>query len=190
MSRKGIASAVAAVIACLATGYTAYRYGIREGTHLAAPAPSATHVLPADKIDPATGRRVLYWHDPMVPEQKFDKPGRSPFMDMELVPVYADAAERMGGASPQDPAMSQVHQATGEIVALSSREILIRHGDLPGAGMGAMTMPFLISGAAIPPGLKQGDRIRFEFSVRPDAQYQIISIVPGGAGTPDRGAQR
>ena len=37
-------------------------------------------------------RKVLYWHDPMVPGPKFDRPGRSPFMDMELVPVYADEA--------------------------------------------------------------------------------------------------
>ena len=35
-------------------------------------------------------RRVLYWYDPMVPSQRFDKPGKSPFMDMELVPRYAD----------------------------------------------------------------------------------------------------
>jgi Cu(I)/Ag(I) efflux system membrane fusion protein len=35
-------------------------------------------------------RKVLYWHDPMVPNVKFDKPGKSPFMDMQLVPVYAD----------------------------------------------------------------------------------------------------
>ncbi len=35
-------------------------------------------------------RKVLYWHDPMVPNQRFDKPGKSPFMDMPLVPVYAD----------------------------------------------------------------------------------------------------
>lgn len=35
-------------------------------------------------------RKVLYWHDPMVPGAKFDKPGKSPFMDMQLVPVYAD----------------------------------------------------------------------------------------------------
>ena len=37
------------------------------------------------------GRKVLYWHDPMVPGQRFDKPGKSPFMDMQLVPVYADS---------------------------------------------------------------------------------------------------
>jgi Cu(I)/Ag(I) efflux system membrane fusion protein len=35
---------------------------------------------------------VLYWHDPMVPGARFEKPGKSPFMDMELVPVYADEA--------------------------------------------------------------------------------------------------
>lgn len=35
-------------------------------------------------------RKVLYWHDPMVPGHKFDKPGKSPFMDMQLVPQYAD----------------------------------------------------------------------------------------------------
>ncbi|NWG54743.1 MAG: efflux RND transporter periplasmic adaptor subunit [Hydrogenophilaceae bacterium] len=39
----------------------------------------------------STGEReVLYWYDPMVPDQHFDAPGRSPFMDMDLVPRYAD----------------------------------------------------------------------------------------------------
>ena len=37
-------------------------------------------------------RKVLYWTDPMVPDFKSDKPGKSPFMDMQLVPVYADDA--------------------------------------------------------------------------------------------------
>ena len=37
-------------------------------------------------------RKVLYWHDPMVPSVKFHKPGKSPYMDMQLVPVYADQA--------------------------------------------------------------------------------------------------
>lgn len=44
---------------------------------------------------PGTGQAdaaVLYWYDPMVPDQHFDKPGKSPFMDMELVPRYANEA--------------------------------------------------------------------------------------------------
>lgn len=36
--------------------------------------------------------KALFWYDPMYPQQKFDKPGKSPFMDMELVPRYADGA--------------------------------------------------------------------------------------------------
>ena len=43
-----------------------------------------------------SGRTVLYWHDPMVPGQRFDKPGKSPYMDMQLVPVYADSAAASG----------------------------------------------------------------------------------------------
>ena len=44
----------------------------------------------------ADGRKVLYYYDPMFPQQKFEKPGKSPFMDMELEPKYADDG---GGAS-------------------------------------------------------------------------------------------
>lgn len=39
---------------------------------------------------PAGAGKVIYWYDPMFPNQKFDKPGKSPFMDMQLVPRYAD----------------------------------------------------------------------------------------------------
>ncbi|CAH3686750.1 Cation efflux system protein CusB [Enterobacter cloacae] len=38
----------------------------------------------------APERKVLFWYDPMKPDVKFDKPGKSPFMDMDLVPKYAD----------------------------------------------------------------------------------------------------
>jgi len=47
---------------------------------------------PASSAD----RKVLYWHDPMVPGPRFDKPGKSPFMDMQLVPVYADETSDAG----------------------------------------------------------------------------------------------
>ena len=47
------------------------------------------------------GRKVLYWYDPMQPGTRFDHPGKSPFMDMELVPKYADEAMPQGG--PAEP---------------------------------------------------------------------------------------
>jgi Cu(I)/Ag(I) efflux system membrane fusion protein len=55
---------------------------------------------------PAGPGKVLYYYDPMFPNQKFDKPGKSPFMDMQLVPKYADGG---GGAADVavDPAARQ-----------------------------------------------------------------------------------
>ncbi|MFA7275549.1 MAG: efflux RND transporter periplasmic adaptor subunit [Pseudobdellovibrionaceae bacterium] len=35
-------------------------------------------------------QKILYWYDPMVLGQKFDKPGKSPYMDMDLVPFYEE----------------------------------------------------------------------------------------------------
>jgi Cu(I)/Ag(I) efflux system membrane fusion protein len=56
-----------------------------------------------------SGKEVLYWYDPMVPDQKFDKPGKSPFMDMQLVPKYAGA----GGDTPTVGVPSQTLQNLG-----------------------------------------------------------------------------
>ena len=58
------------------------------GQRTSQPKPSSS-VTPATSLG-ASSRRVLYWYDPMVPGSKFDKPGKSPFMDMQLVPKYAD----------------------------------------------------------------------------------------------------
>lgn len=42
--------------------------------------------------EPASAKpQPLYWYDPMVPDSHFDQPGKSPYMDMQLVPKYADA---------------------------------------------------------------------------------------------------
>ena len=54
----------------------------------------------------ADEQKPLYWYDPMMPDQHFDAPGKSPFMDMMLVPRYADSG---GGSSAIsiDPALQQ-----------------------------------------------------------------------------------
>ena len=55
-------------------------------------------------------KKALYWYDPMVPNQHFDKPGKSPFMDMQLVPQYADDGDSNGAAPAGvkiDPAVMQ-----------------------------------------------------------------------------------
>jgi len=44
----------------------------------------------AHRPEQGSERKALYWYDPMQPDQHFDKPGKSPFMDMQLIPKYAD----------------------------------------------------------------------------------------------------
>ena len=105
MNPKNLLIGVVAVALLGAAGYGLYATGLQRGKGLAgapvagggatAPAapsgagPAATGLLAGD-IDPANGKKILYYHDPMVPATRFDKPGKSPFMDMMLVPVYAD----------------------------------------------------------------------------------------------------
>jgi len=96
--------------------YAAYSLGTRAGAQTAAPAPESSAAAQGDKIDPKTGRRVRYWHDPMVPGQKFDKPGKSPFMDMQLVPVYADEAGGEGTVAISPRVVQSLGIRTAEVV--------------------------------------------------------------------------
>ena len=48
----------------------------------------------SEKANSVAERKVLFWYDPMKPDVKFDKPGKSPFMDMDLVPKYADENDK------------------------------------------------------------------------------------------------
>jgi Cu(I)/Ag(I) efflux system membrane fusion protein len=119
MSRRAYVLGICAAGALAAVVYVAFEAGVQRARHDAAPSAASSIVATAstaDRVassarqatpgDATTGRRVLYWHDPMVPGPKFDKPGKSPFMDMQLVPVYADDAPPADGV-PIDPRVQQ-----------------------------------------------------------------------------------
>jgi len=56
--------------------------------------------------------------------------------------------------------------------------------------MGAMTMPFRAPNGIVPPALKKGDRILFEFSIKPDGEFQITDMAPADASVPEYGARK
>jgi Cu(I)/Ag(I) efflux system membrane fusion protein len=110
MKNKSLILALILVVVMGAGGYGLYRLGMNHAMRMngmtsdaASAGPAAAGAQKPGDSDPTTGKKVLYWHDPMVPGQKFDKPGKSPFMDMQLVPVYADggAAEGAVAISPR-----------------------------------------------------------------------------------------
>jgi membrane fusion protein, copper/silver efflux system len=61
-----------------AAGYRLARTGSSDSTQMSSMQSSKS------------GRKALYWYDPMEPNQHFDRPGKSPFMDMQLVARYAE----------------------------------------------------------------------------------------------------
>ncbi|HKD18210.1 MAG TPA: efflux RND transporter periplasmic adaptor subunit, partial [Thermoanaerobaculia bacterium] len=91
-----------------------------------APTPGAAATPAASSGTP--GRKVVYWYDPMVPGSKFDKPGKSPFMDMQLVPKYADETspgESSTSAAPVTLSPAAI-RATGITTVSVTRETLTR----------------------------------------------------------------
>lgn len=83
-SAKTYSLLAVAILAALAAGYLAGRHSV----------PAQTQVS-----DAPAARKVLYWYDPMTPDQRFDKPGKSPFMDMDLLPRYAGDVADDGGVT-------------------------------------------------------------------------------------------
>jgi len=110
MTRAGIA--VLVVVVGAAAAFAGYRYAVSRMEHPPAAAPAA-----------GAERKVLYWYDPMQPQQKFDKPGKSPFMDMQLVPKYADEAAGAGtvSISPQMVQNLGVRTAEAKTGAIEER---------------------------------------------------------------------
>jgi membrane fusion protein, copper/silver efflux system len=70
---------------------------------------------------PSGGRKVLYWHDPMHPAYKSDKPGIAPDCGMQLEPVYADEAssqQDMPGTNALLPGTIQINQERQQLIGV------------------------------------------------------------------------
>ena len=105
MKTKNILIALAATAAFGAAGAALYRAGLDRGMERGA------------KTAAAQEKKPLYWHDPMVPGQKFDKPGKSPFMDMQLVPVYAGEAGDEGKVTISPRVLQNLGMRTAKVTS-------------------------------------------------------------------------
>ncbi len=86
--------------------------------------------IQAGDTDPVTGRKVLNYHDPMVPGKNFDAPAKSPFMDMMLVPRYAGEAGVDTGTLSVSP---RIQQNLGLRTALVTEGVLTTEVSATGA---------------------------------------------------------
>ena len=148
--------AIGAAAALAAGGYAIYQAGMHRGMGqsggVAAPGPDSSgaedptssiaageaatrrHIkqgIKAGDVDPATGKPVLYYHDPMVPGKRFDAPAKSPFMDMMLVPVYGGAGRDDQGTVTVSPRIQQnLGVRTAEVVEGTLRPMVSAVGSI------------------------------------------------------------
>lgn len=120
-------TALALAVLLLLAGAAGGRWWSRQeapGTAAIGAASSVTGTVPAAAGTASDGRKVLYWYDPMQPAQHFERSGKSPFMDMALLPRYADEVDAGKAGLAISTSASQslgLRLATVERVALSSK---------------------------------------------------------------------
>lgn len=121
---KSIHFTLIAVVVLGLGGYGLYQFGMQQGMKHAQ-APSTSMAAGSEK-------KVLYWHDPMVPGHKFDKPGKSPFMDMQLVPVYAESGNEAGsgGVNINPQVQQNLGIRSAEVVRGSLNTVLTAVGNV------------------------------------------------------------
>lgn len=101
MTTEMIKRAALAVVLAAASGVSGYWL-----SQYRAKSDIPSHAVSRSGLTANDSRKVLYWYDPMSPTQHFDKPGKSPFMDMDLVPKYADGVGVDNGVRI-DPLLTQ-----------------------------------------------------------------------------------
>jgi Cu(I)/Ag(I) efflux system membrane fusion protein len=152
--------------------------GFWFGTHRAPaskPASTTAAIAAPDtssaRLD-SSGRKVLYWHDPMYPGQKFDKPGKSPFMDMDLVPVYADSGSDENSISIS-PRLQQ---------NLGVRTVVAKEGELESKfnAVGTVTVDerLIIAVQSRSPGYIEKLHVRAQYDVVTPGQPLLGLYVP------------
>jgi multidrug efflux pump subunit AcrA (membrane-fusion protein)/YHS domain-containing protein len=99
---------VAGLVLCLGVGFFAGGAWWSRST----PTPNAT----------AGARRILYYHDPMHPAYKSDKPGIAPDCGMQLEPVYSDEQGAADG-STTPPGTVRVSAEKQQLIGVRVEEV-------------------------------------------------------------------
>lgn len=181
-SRKHSAVLTTTIVVALAlVGGAGYWLGTR---HVTAPAAVASSDKP-----------VLYWYDPMQPDKHFDKPGKSPFMDMQLLPKYA-AIETPAKANPlywYDPMHPDQHFDKPGKSPFMDMQLLPKYPEGGGSDAGVVSvgaatqqnlgvrtakveLGTLSAGAHVPGNVVWDRRSAYEISARADGVIEKLFI--------------
>ncbi len=146
----------------------------------------------------SSNKPVLYWYDPMYPDKHFDKSGKSPFMDMQLLPKYAEAGAAVK-ASPlywYDPMQPDKHfdkpgkspfmdmqlvakyPEAGQANSGDASEVLVTAATLQKLGVRTATVEVgaLSAGAHVPGSIAWDQRATSAVSARVDGVIERLFV--------------
>ena len=83
-------------------------------------------------------------------------------------------------AGNESPATT--HHGEGKVEAVGKDAVTLSHGPIQSMQWGAMTMDFKIPPEGLPPGIKNGSTVTFDFKQRKDGQYELTAISPANPG--------
>jgi len=139
-----------------------------------------------------SNHRILYWYDPMIPQERYPGPGKSS-MNMDLIPKYADEAEQ--GGVRVSPAMTQnlgVRLATAEMRDMAPSLRVVGHVEFDErliAEVQTRTPGFVesLNVRAVGEPIVQGRQIASVYS--PDLltaqhEYRAVLSMPRGISSP------
>jgi Cu(I)/Ag(I) efflux system membrane fusion protein len=139
----------------------------------------------------ASGRRILYWYDPMVPMERYPGPGKSS-MNMDLIPRYADEAESGVRVSPAMVQNLGIRVVRAEIRDLAPSVAAVGRVELDErliAEVQTLTPGFVerLDVRAVGEPVAQGRVIALVYS--PDLlaaqhEYKAVLAIPRGVGSP------
>ena len=113
---------LAVALALLALGAGAgYWWGDRmEMSRPSAGSPTSPGNMATPPGAAAGNGKLLYWYDPMIPNEHFDKPGKSS-MGMQMVPKYADEGSGSGGVRVSSGVVQNLGIRLGKVEKASLR---------------------------------------------------------------------
>lgn len=139
----------------------------------------------------ASGRRILYWYDPMVPQERYPGPGKSS-MNMDLIPRYADETDAGIRVSPAMTQNLGVRLATAEMRDMAPTLRVVGRVELDErliAEVQTLTPGFLegLTVRAVGEPVAQGSRIASVYSpelLTAQHEYRAVLAMPRGIGSP------
>jgi Cu(I)/Ag(I) efflux system membrane fusion protein len=92
--------------------------------------------------------------------------------------IDSEASLKATGTRFTDAPAGNLHKGEGKVEKIGKDSVTLSHGPIPSMQWGEMTMDFAVPKAGLPPTLKAGAHVGFEFKQNARGQFELTAIEP------------